>query len=248
MSRSKYKKPRRIETAGPHRSDAANGTENLPRDRKTLSLLLDKVSGALEFLGSSHHQQQHWLRILCNTAKDRYSILAQREFLDSLKSAAIKRFAIGGPSLSPLDKYLDQKKLTSAVAKLETAKAGLSPSTPKTLDTAELQRCADAFQRFFTAEADVIEVFRAFQLKVIAALEKCADKTDNDTDKFGADLVSLPKNLDVARLAKLIRDNRRVERSKMAIALQFTEGNKKRARSLLRQLRRYPVLLKRSPT
>jgi hypothetical protein len=48
----------------------------------------------------------------------------------------------------------------------------------------------------------------------------------------------------VVRLAKFIRKNRKPGESEASLARQFTEGDRTKAASLLRSLRRYPHLRK----
>ncbi|MBN1394759.1 MAG: hypothetical protein JW959_07025 [Pirellulales bacterium] len=67
-----------------------------------------------------------------------------------------------------------------------------------------------------------------------------ADKADN---KMNNGKLSLPDSSDLIRLAKKIKEELPVGGSKIDIARDFTEGDEKRATSLLRQLRRYPALL-----
>lgn len=67
-----------------------------------------------------------------------------------------------------------------------------------------------------------------------------ANGTDSKTDNFRK---SIPENPDVRRLARLIKRRASGETQK-DVALDFTEGNTTKAKSLLRQLRRFPDLLK----
>jgi hypothetical protein len=66
---------------------------------------------------------------------------------------------------------------------------------------------------------------------------------DNEADNSRKKRQLIPTNPDVLRLAKRIKDSRNKDRSMSDVALDFTEGNRKKADNLLRQLRRYPHLL-----
>src|SRR5262249_7182342 len=68
-------------------------------------------------------------------------------------------------------------------------------------------------------------------------------REDNKADKTKEKRRTIPENSQVLKLAKRIK-KRTKGRSKMDVALEFTEGKEKEAKSLLRQLRRYPDLLK----
>jgi len=54
----------------------------------------------------------------------------------------------------------------------------------------------------------------------------------------------LPENPEVFRLAKAINDSSDTEQSQLQIAIQFTNGDEKKASNLLRQLRRFPHLVR----
>ncbi len=74
------------------------------------------------------------------------------------------------------------------------------------------------------------EVLASIELRFAGTLAD--SKTDN-----------LPENRDVIRLAKEINRNRESGRTNIDIARQFTESNERKAKSLLRELRRFPHLL-----
>jgi hypothetical protein len=248
MDRNKGKKPRRSKRPIPPTTDLLEGSRKPSHNREVLSLLLNQVAQVLAFLTPTHQRHQHHLGILRGAATNPHSVLDKLDFLGAIAAASRNHFAVGGPDPTLLRRYIDQCKLAGAVAKYNTAKATLRCSNPKTLDAAELRRCAYAFQEFVTAEAGVIDVFRTFQSEVISSLEICADKTDSNRDKNGTGRISLPRNVDVYRLAKLINETKEAEGSQIAVARQFTEGAEKKARSLLRQLRRYSNLLERPRT
>lgn len=72
------------------------------------------------------------------------------------------------------------------------------------------------------------------------ATQRTADsKTDNEKKTA----FSLPENDDVTRLAKALRDCDDPRATQSSVAREFTNGDERRAGTLLRQLRRYPHLL-----
>jgi hypothetical protein len=66
---------------------------------------------------------------------------------------------------------------------------------------------------------------------------------DSKADKPKKKKCTIPENPDVLKLAKRIKDKRNKNRPLIDVALDFTEGKKTKAESLLRQLRRYLHLL-----
>ncbi len=68
-----------------------------------------------------------------------------------------------------------------------------------------------------------------------------ARATNHATDKKP---IRLPQNPDVLKLARLIRQRAQEGSTQKEAALEFTGGDERKAESLLRQLRRYPHLLK----
>jgi hypothetical protein len=66
---------------------------------------------------------------------------------------------------------------------------------------------------------------------------------DNKADNPKKKLSAFPRNHDVLELARFIKRGQRQGRSKIDLAREFAEGNETRAKSLLRELRRYPLLL-----
>jgi hypothetical protein len=69
-------------------------------------------------------------------------------------------------------------------------------------------------------------------------------RADNSADSEEKISEPLPDNHAILRLAKLIKSKKGTGESRNSIARDFTEGNERRAQSLLRELRRYPHLLK----
>jgi hypothetical protein len=112
-------------------------------------------------------------------------------------------------------------------------------------DVAALRDRVRAVASVVEAVGGLIEHARRFERRVVAALDATdRARADTDADKPGEKRVRLPSDPDVFRLAKLINDCLDRETSRNSIALQFTGGDDKRAAALLRQLRRYPHLLK----
>ncbi len=72
---------------------------------------------------------------------------------------------------------------------------------------------------------------------------KAGRTPDSKTDKKEKSRAVVPRNPDVARLAKKIKREWKDGETKIGIALDFTEGDRTKATSLLRSLDRFPQLL-----
>ena len=101
-----------------------------------------------------------------------------------------------------------------------------------------IKRLFDERREGLTLSADLEARIRRERAKLLAS-----DKTDNKTDKR-KNLV--PPNTDVIKLAKKIKRDLPKGGTKRDIALEFADGDERRAESLLRELRpsRYGHLLK----
>lgn len=219
--------------------------KSLPRNREALLVLLRAVEKLLDFLEPTHHGQTMRLRELQETLKEPSRIIGKERFLAAIAEANQNRFAQGGPSISAIVPYLDTAEVGQRLEKYRSACARLVP--PVKAELGDLQ----AWQPSVAALSDVVatgkallDLFRDLQQRILAALDV---PEQADKDKKADRRVRLPEKTDVMRLAKCINDSADEELSKLDIARQFTGGNEKRAQSLLRQLRRYPHLVRKRP-
>ena len=138
--------------------------------------------------------------------------------------------------------------MTTLLARHKAARAKMVAPEPAKADDLQAWRPAvAALGEVVDAERAIIQLFRDLQQRLISALDATepsnAGKTEKGADKKSSSRVRLPKNHDVFRLAKQINDRGDEESSQSDIARQFTGGDKKKARNLLRQVRRYRHLI-----
>ena len=238
-------------------NSSPNTAKPLPKSREALALLLQSTQDILAFLSPSVQAQETRLQRLRKTLKSppRTSqglrkLLEEAGYLKEVTKANRNRFAQGGPPLDTLKPYLASADLAGIIKDHQSASKQMRELTPRH----ESPPLPEAWKPCVAALGALVDADRAFiglvselQHRVIAALdeiqEKRADRADKTSDSREGGRVRLPKNPDVLRLAKLINDGLEHERSQSDIALQFTDGDKKRAQNLLRQLRRYSHLL-----
>jgi hypothetical protein len=220
----------------------------LPKSREALAGVLRTVQNVLEFLEPIHHGEAMRLAELEMTLQEPLRILKQESFLKAIAEANQNRFAQGGPSISALIPYVDKVEMNRFMDRHEAGRAKLVPPAGAAAGNVQAWRpTIAALGEVVGAEKAIIGHFRDLQQQVISALDENeqsgADKTDKHADKKSSSRVRLPENQDVLRLAKEINDRRDAELSQNDIALQFTKGDERKARNLLRQLRRYPHLI-----
>ena len=229
----------------------------LPKSREALALLLQSTRDVLAFLSPYVQAQetrlQHLRKTLKSppqTSKGLRGLLEEAGYLKEVTKANRNRFAQGGPPVDTLKPYLASADLAGIIKDRQSASKQMRELTPrhKSPPLPEAWKpCVAAFGALIDADRAFIGLISELQHRVIAALdeieEKRADRADKTSDSKEGGRVRLPKDPDVLRLAKLINDGLEHERSKSDIAFQFTDGDKRRAQNLLRQLRRYSHLL-----
>ena len=91
----------------------------------------------------------------------------------------------------------------------------------------------------FWEASELFEIDEEDEARRLHGADSAGSKTDNGKKSSAI----VPENPDVAKLAKEIKRRLLQGDRKIAIALDFAGGDEKRAKSLLRQLRRFPHLL-----
>ena len=110
---------------------------------------------------------------------------------------------------------------------------------------------ARALAEVVSVQGGVLDVIKALRVRIITKLSEStgapakieADKTPvKSPENSAAKPIRLPRNDDIMRLAREIQKGERLGLPKIQVALEFTKGNRPRAESLLRGLRRYQHL------
>ena len=171
-------------------------------------------------------------------------------FFKAVAEANENRFAQGGPSVRALIPYVDAAEMKRLLDRHTAARAKLVP--PAGAEPGNVQ----AWRPAIVAPGDVVAAesgIIARRSRPPAAGDRCARRNRRNPRgqcgrKRGQEVFishSSSENADVVRLAKEINNRRDAEVSQNDIALQFTEGDEKKAQNLLRQLRRYPHLIRK---
>ncbi len=228
----------------------SSAVKPLPKSRETLGLMLRSTEGMLAFLEPYVGAQETRLRHLEKTLRrppqtptELRDFLERAEFLKEVTKATRSRFAQGGPSWTALRPYLESSGLDTVIERQRWAAGRMRALTPENqtrFDPEHWKQCVAAFVELVAAERAIIELISDLQNRIVAALDETErTRADTPADTKSKGRVRLPQNPQVLALVKMINDNLDHERSQNDIAIQFTEGDEKRARSLLRQARRY---------
>jgi hypothetical protein len=215
----------------------------LLKSKETLVVALNTVDRFLQFMEPSHHRLVMRLNEL-KKAVDKPAEI-NRVLVSRLNEETIAQWAKGGPSVDLLLPLVGEDWYREAVKKYLDAKAAV-PAVRNPATKQELRMWIAAFQRLVAADGAIIGKFQRLQRDVAAALDAVpADSADKNADNKPKLRRPIPRSKDVVRLAQKIGDELTAETSQRDIAIQFTNGNVRRAVSLLRQLRRYPHLVPR---
>lgn len=113
------------------------------------------------------------------------------------------------------------------------------PKTSEVVDAeafSDIGMAAEAVRRIPPFNLDELKINIIKEHERAGRIEDSKADTKQKSDRF-------PENTKVTQLAKRIRLRSDSGDSQISVALDFTEGNRKEALSLLRQLRRFPHLL-----
>jgi hypothetical protein len=217
----------------------------LPRSQAVLADLLKRTGDVIDYLTAARQTQKHYLASLEKLIKERASLDPMHNLMVKVEAEALQR-AAAGPSPLPVQDHLNRDAFEVARKRFDHAAENLSRAQRDRTNPGYPERCVAAIRGVVWALAAMTEVFDELRKRVVAALDSSADSADTKPDSREKKPVSLPQNGDILELARLINKSAGKEGSQRAVALQFTEGNLRKAASLLRQLRRYPDLVNRS--
>ena len=237
------------------KSKSSPNTANpLPKSREALALLLQSTQDILAFLSPAVQAQETRLQHLRKTLKSPprtpkgfRELREEAGYLKEVTKANRKRFAQGGPPLDTLKPYLASADLDAIIEKRQSATEQMHALTPRGESSPSLDArkpWVAAFGELVAADRSAIGLISELQCHLILALDQLEHVgADTSADKSAERKRRVPRDLNILRLAILINENHGKGRSQNELALQFTGGNKKRAQSLLRNLRRYPHLV-----
>jgi hypothetical protein len=226
----------------------------LPSNKAVLETLLDQVNRGIDWLEPVIASQRFAAQHLDQATKDRYSILPQLELRRSLKERMRKHTALGGPNRDLLVEYIDQDAVNKIWRTREPAASQLTSIARGQITADQWRPAAAAILQTADADAAFVGLLRELRGRIIDKLESQAvlanaeigadNGADSNQKNAAVRSPRLPQNPKVLRLAIEIQKKSGSGISQHQVAIEFTNGDQRKADNLLRQLRRYPDLRK----
>lgn len=221
----------------------------LPSSKANLELLLKDAEVVMQIYNGFAHREHLALEVM------RKAIQEPAEHEESVNKAAEillaagKAWATGFPGLDTLMPFVDREQFVSIHDQFEKSADELQQefqryvSNPSDVAPATM---LTNYERSVATLDELVQFFQDFRTRVMLALEfrEIVPKTDNKPDSGSNSDLSVPENPLVSRLARLINRQDGKKSTKRDAALELTKGDEQAAESLLRQLRRFPNLLK----
>lgn len=230
-----------------------NSIKPLPENEKLLELFLEQGNRVIDYLELILRAQRYRADHIRMASTDLRAVAPRLAMLHSLKNKLEEHTALDGPDCRELAEHLESEAMERFLQLQNAARHRLSAVTRSQPMTQEhFGQAGEALAQVVDSQVGILDLFKSLRRQIIAKLSDLArSKTkigaDNNPDKRGKKSagrpLSLPRNVDVIRLAKEIQRSQQFGLSKAQTALDFTNGDKKRADTLLRGLRNHKYLL-----
>lgn len=228
--------------------------KSLPSNKATLEILLAQVNRGIEWLEPLIASQRYKAQHLEKAVRDRYSILPDLGLERSVRERMRLHTVLGGPSNDLLAGFIDQEALNKIGQNRQAAAARLSSIARGQITDEHWAPAAAAILQVADADSAFVGLLKTLRDRIMIKLEssESAAPRATFTEDSGADTkqkkspicdLHLPENPEVLRLAAEIQKKSGAGISQRQVAIEFTEGDRRKADSLLRQLRRFPNLL-----
>lgn len=215
--------------------------KTLPTDPSLLTFLLERVQKVIDFFSADYATQTARVEYIRRGSADSESAIRGQPYMEAIKKVNIERHAKGEPSFDVLLPYVDPTAFANARQRLESSKDALRSAAKNPKDDFKFPGSAiTALASLAKALFDFTKLFRALRAEIFERLEKAT--ADSGADKKRKNMPKVPQNLEIVRLAQIIGRNKEPGETQLSIALRFTKGDRKKADSLLRQVRRHKLL------
>lgn len=228
-----------------------NTIKPLPENERLLELLLEQANRVIDYIEPIIRVQRYRADQLRIASSDLRAIAPRLAVLQSLKNGLDKHTALDGPDYNFLKEYLESEPMERFLRLQKTAIHRLTAlARAQSMTQENFGQAGEALAQIADAQSGALELFKSLRRQIIGKLsdlartKTSADKSpDKPGKKSAGQRVRLPRNDDVLRLAKELQRNERQGLPKTQVALEFTNGDRTKAETLLRELRRYPDLI-----
>ncbi|MCA9248076.1 MAG: hypothetical protein KDA42_13200, partial [Planctomycetales bacterium] len=157
-----------------------NRTKNLPRSREGLSLLLDATRALLDAADAHQKRQRIRLSELRKVCADGAQADLKQDLLSQSGDAGRRSWAIGFPSNDSLLPYLESDQLSGLERKHESAMQQVR-THPWEYPSVQFDRWLSSFAEVIQVDEAILDIYRALQFRLLAALDDCADASADTT-------------------------------------------------------------------
>jgi hypothetical protein len=221
----------------------ARPLHDLPRTEEALAVLLRTVERHLQFIEPAVRRQATRLESL-REVLDAPTSLSNLDLQRRLGEASRAQWAEGGPSFDVLVPYVDAAEMHRLLDLRQRARQRMATrSESARASSAGLRTWLRALADLVRVDEGIVAVFQRLQRRILNRLEDVGADARADTLKRIARVV--PRNADILKLYFKIEEESASESSQNEIAIEFTEGDVTRARSLLRGVRRFRKRLRK---
>lgn len=232
----------------------AASKKSLPSNKATLEILLAQVNRGIEWFEPLIAAQRFKAQHLGKAVRDPYSILPDLQLERSLRERMRLHTALGGPSNDLLAGFIDQEALDKIGQNRQAAAARLTSIARGQITDEHWAPAAAAILQIADADAAFVGLLKDLREQIMIKLEsdeatasaETGADSGADTKQKNANICPprWPENSEVLKLALEIKKKSGAGKSQNQVAVEFTNGDLKKAATLQRQLRRFPHLLK----
>jgi len=213
-------------------------TENqlsLPRDREVLLTLLHEVGKIIEPLNVIQQHQRFRVDTFRKSVSQPWTTcLSRLEHMKAIRCVGAKLWAEGLPHPRFINSYLDEEKLRRITDDHRESRDRFRLVVSER--PINLLACASSLQEIINKQEDFLMMLFDLRSLIADALDGLGD-TKEDTRK--KTVASLPRNMRILDLYTRLKHRQADDTSERAFAIDFCEGDVKKATSLLKGVNRY---------
>lgn len=198
----------------------------LPRSPVLLAQLLQELDIHIQFLRRFLHRQETRLAGMRAPEQTGPGFVLWRDVLAEIHNGLAREVATGAPGPERLFKFLNPERLQRVAANFEAL-------LQREKGTALMEASVEGARQ-------MVDLLEELCSRVVTALE--CDDCDKSCDKSVQKAQVIPRDLKPFELARFLNSRPFPKRPKLEVAREFTGGDTREAKKLLRQAYRYRLL------